>query len=61
MTALTQGQTPRANNDAMLKVYRVAADYDLPVLLHSNITSKDVAQAIAQDNFRALLPKQQRQ
>lgn len=40
VTALTQGQTPRANNDAMLKVYRVAADYDLPVLLHSNITSK---------------------
>ena len=40
VTALMQGSTPRANNDAMMKVYRVAAEYDLPVLLHSNITSK---------------------
>ncbi|HHX34033.1 MAG TPA: amidohydrolase family protein [Gammaproteobacteria bacterium] len=40
VTALMQGSTPRANNEAMLKVYRVAAEYDLPVLLHSNITSK---------------------
>ena len=40
VTALMQGSTPRANNDAMMKVYRVAPEYDLPVLLHSNITSK---------------------
>lgn len=40
VTALMLGDTPRANNDAMMKVYRVAAEYDLPVLLHSNITSK---------------------
>ena len=40
VTALTLGRTPRANNEAMHKVYRVAAEYDLPVLLHSNITSK---------------------
>lgn len=40
VTALMQGNTPRANNEAMMKVYRVAAEYDLPVLLHSNITSK---------------------
>lgn len=40
VTALMQGDTPRANNDAMMKVYRVAAEYDLPVLLHSNVTSK---------------------
>lgn len=40
VTALIQGDTPRANNDAMMKVYRVAAEFDLPVLLHSNITSK---------------------
>lgn len=40
VTALMQGQTPRANNEAMMKVYRVAAEYDLPVLLHSNVTSK---------------------
>ena len=40
VTALMQGNTPRANNEAMMKVYRVAEEYDLPVLLHSNITSK---------------------
>ena len=40
VTALMQGNTPRANNEAMIKVYRVAEEYDLPVLLHSNITSK---------------------
>ena len=40
VTALMQGDTPRANNDAMMKVYRVAAEYDLPILLHSNVTSK---------------------
>ena len=40
VTALIHGNTPRANNEAMMKVYRVAAEFDLPVLLHSNITSK---------------------
>ncbi|HKM38492.1 MAG TPA: amidohydrolase family protein [Thiopseudomonas sp.] len=40
VTALMQGNTPRANNEAMMKVYRVAAEFDLPILLHSNITSK---------------------
>ena len=40
LTALTQDDTPRANNEAMYRVYRVVAEFDLPVLLHSNITSK---------------------
>lgn len=40
VTALMHGDTPRANNEAMMKVYRVAAEFDLPILLHSNITSK---------------------
>ena len=40
LTALTQGETPRANNEAMTRVYHLAAEYDLPVLLHSNITSQ---------------------
>ncbi len=40
VTAMLHGNTPRANNEAMMKVYRVAAEFDLPVLLHSNITSK---------------------
>lgn len=40
LTALTYGDTPRANNEAMARVYHLAAEYDLPVLLHSNLTSK---------------------
>ncbi len=40
LTALVYGRAPRANSKALAKVYRVAAEFDLPVLLHSNITSK---------------------
>ncbi|CAM5551348.1 5-oxo-L-prolinase OS=Stutzerimonas stutzeri OX=316 GN=CXK95_16090 PE=4 SV=1 [Stutzerimonas stutzeri] len=40
VTALTEGDTPRADNEALARVYHLAAEFDLPVLLHSNITSK---------------------
>lgn len=40
VTALTEGDTPRANNEALNRVYKLAARFDLPVMLHSNITSK---------------------
>lgn len=40
LTALTSGDTPRANNEAMTRVYHLAAKHDLPVMIHSNITSK---------------------
>lgn len=40
LTALTKGETPRANHPALMKVYQLAAEEQLPVLLHSNITSK---------------------
>ncbi|MCW3147920.1 amidohydrolase [Stutzerimonas stutzeri] len=40
VTALTEGDTPRANNEALARVYHLAAEFDLPVLLHTNITSK---------------------
>ncbi|MGE7993893.1 amidohydrolase family protein [Pseudomonas sp. NPDC089554] len=40
LTALTSGDTPRANNEAMTRIYHLAAERDLPVLVHSNITSK---------------------
>ncbi|EKF74812.1 hypothetical protein A11A3_06255 [Alcanivorax hongdengensis A-11-3] len=39
LTGLTRGETPRANHPALMKVYRLAARYHLPVLLHSNLTS----------------------
>ena len=40
LTALTSGDTPRANNEAMARIYHLAAERDLPVMVHSNITSK---------------------
>jgi len=40
LTALIHGDAPRANNEALARVYHLAAEYDLPVMLHSNITSK---------------------
>lgn len=40
LTALTSGDTPRANNEAMARIYHLAAERDMPVLVHSNITSK---------------------
>ncbi|MDF0733234.1 amidohydrolase family protein [Pseudomonas entomophila] len=40
LTALTSGDTPRANNEAMTRIYHLAAERDLPVLVHSNLTSK---------------------
>lgn len=40
LTALTSGDIPRANNEALDRVYKLAAKHDLPVMLHSNITSQ---------------------
>lgn len=40
LTALIHGEAPRANSDAMNRVYTLAAEYDLPVMVHSNITSQ---------------------
>jgi len=40
LSALTKGETARANHPALMKVYALAADEKLPVILHSNITSK---------------------
>ncbi|MFN3580336.1 MAG: amidohydrolase family protein [Pseudomonas sp.] len=40
LTALISGEAPRANNEAMHRVYRLAEEFDLPVMVHSNITSK---------------------
>jgi hypothetical protein len=37
LTALTYGEAPRANSQAFGRVLDLAARYDLPVLVHSNI------------------------
>ena len=39
LTALTYGEPPRADHPALLEVYDLAAEYDIPVLIHHNISS----------------------
>ena len=39
LTAFTYGEVARANHRALWPIYQFAADHDLPVLVHQNITS----------------------
>jgi predicted TIM-barrel fold metal-dependent hydrolase len=39
LTALTYGEPPRADHPALMRIYALAAKYELPVLIHHNITS----------------------
>lgn len=39
LTAFTYGENPRANHRALWPIYQFAADHDLPVLIHQNVTS----------------------
>jgi hypothetical protein len=39
LTALTYGETARANHRALWPVYEFAGEHDLPVLVHQNVTS----------------------
>lgn len=39
LTAFTYGEPPRADHPALMRVYGLAAEHDLPVLIHHNITS----------------------
>lgn len=55
LTALTDGETPRANSEAMYRVYAFAERHDLPVLLHSNITSKRERNALYAGEVEAAL------
>lgn len=57
LTALIHGSAPRANSEAMMKVYKLAAEFDLPVLLHSNITSKRERNPLYLEELEAALGK----
>ena len=39
LSALTYGETPRANNQSLHRIYELAAELDLPVFVHSNVSS----------------------
>lgn len=40
LTMMTADEPPRANSAAMYRIYRFAQQHDLPIMVHSNITSK---------------------
>ncbi len=39
LTAFTYGEPPRADHPALMRIYSLAARYNLPVLIHHNISS----------------------
>lgn len=60
LTALVQGDVPRADSEAMMRIYRMAARHDLPVLLHSNVTSLRERDLIYLDELRNALERNPR-
>lgn len=46
LTAFTYGEPPRADHPALMKVYELAAKYELPVLIHHNISSANIGEPI---------------
>ncbi|MAY35775.1 MAG: 5-oxo-L-prolinase [Spongiibacteraceae bacterium] len=55
LTALTAGETPRADHPALMKVYKVAARHKMPVLLHSNLSSLREGEPIFQPELENAL------
>ncbi|MDO5574212.1 MAG: TatD family hydrolase [bacterium] len=55
LTALTGGETPRADHPAMLKIYDLAAEYDLPVLIHHNIAGSYMDEPIYLEEMKNAL------
>ena len=57
LSGLTLGEQARANHPALMKIYQVAAKYDLPVILHSNITSQREKSALYKKELEEALKK----
>ncbi|CAN5251775.1 amidohydrolase family protein [soil metagenome] len=60
LTALTDGEPPRANHPALDPVYALAAEHELPVLVHSNITSVRVKEPLYLDEFEEAVARHPR-
>ncbi|MDX2319490.1 MAG: amidohydrolase family protein [Moritella sp.] len=57
LSKLTLGEQSRANHPALMKVYKVAAKYNLPVILHSNITSEREKSPLYKSELEEVLVK----
>ncbi len=55
LTALTYGEAPHINSQAFKNIFDLAAEYDLPVLVHHNITGQNVDEVIYMDELKEAL------
>ncbi len=55
LTALTYGEPPHADHPAFLKIFDLAAEYGLPVLIHHNISSANNADPLYLEEMRNAL------
>ena len=55
LTALTYGEPPRADHPALLEVYDLAAELNMPVLLHHNITGVYMTEVLYLEEMKAAL------
>lgn len=55
LTALTYGEAPHINSQAFKNIFDLAAEYDLPVLIHHNITGQNVDEVIYMDELKEAL------
>ncbi len=57
LTALTYGEPARANHPALTPIYKLAAKHDLPVMIHSNITSARIKEPLYLTELEEALEK----
>jgi predicted TIM-barrel fold metal-dependent hydrolase len=55
LTALTYGEPPRADHPALLQIYDLAAELDMPVLIHHNISGSYMADPIYLEEMKRAL------
>ncbi len=55
LTALTYGEAPHINSPAFKKIFDLGAEYDLPVLVHHNITGQNVDDVLYLDELKEAL------
>ena len=55
LTALTYGENPEANNPAFFAIYDLAAEYDIPVLVHHNIGPSTIDDPVYMDEMKEAL------
>lgn len=55
LTALTYGEAPHINSQVFKDIFDLGAEYDLPVLVHHNITGQNVDDLIYLDELKEAL------